>query len=226
VGDEQARRVDEARWATAESIARICASSRLVDNHPDFGWRQRCDAALDGITGHILECGWPDGPLKPLYDAANAEIMKQRREILKHQHWGNFWVAPTGACDQIAEDIADRIGVRQVCWSFSPGEWEAVWAEAERIRRGEDRAFAAALIGISAGAFTNRLMKARRRAAALWVAAGDTPARRYVPQSNARRDAGGGVSRSLYNRRQRQTPEARERDRERKWRQRHPDEAA
>lgn len=161
----------------AARIARISASR--FRGGRIFTYHDRVDLALGGIIESIAEHGWPDSD-KPLYHAADNGIRREEREMTKHIMRGSYWVEPRGGADSLAEAVTDRIAVWQICWLFTEGQWAAVWALAEVMKRGGGRHEAAALLGANLGTYSVQLSNARRRARAVWVAPGDTPPRQWA----------------------------------------------
>jgi hypothetical protein len=178
-------------WAESVArIARMCASRTWAGGALTYA--ERADVAAGGILDHVAELGgWPEG-VKELFRAGDNAIKREAREQAKHIRHLSFWTEPRGSADPIGEGVTDRVAVWQVTWALTDGQWAAVWAMAEAIRRGGGRREAAALLGANVNAFGLQLSLARKRARALWVAPGDTPARLWAadPKGSDRRSPG------------------------------------
>lgn len=159
---------------SVERIARMCASRSW--SGPSLTYEEKADAAGYGIVEHIAERGgWPEGSVKELFQAGDRGIKREAREREKHIRHIAYWMEPRGIADPIGEDVTDRVAAWQVAWALTPGQWAAVWAYAEVLKRGGGRREAAALIGANPNAYSLQLSLARKRARSLWVAPGDTP---------------------------------------------------
>lgn len=171
-------------WESANRIATHCAITH--PSPPYLTREERTDAALDSIVQHVHDHGWPTIDLHPVFQAGSNGIDRATHQRAKHLTRGHYWVEPSGHPDALAEHVTDRIAIWQLCWIFTQAEWEAVWALAEVMRHGGKHSAAASLLGITDAAFAQRLLLARRRAAALWIAPGETPSRRYYASHNSK----------------------------------------
>lgn len=171
-------------WESANRIAVHCAATH--PSPPYLTREERADAALDSIVQYVHDRGWPSSDLHPVFQAGSNGIDRATYERAKHAGRGHYWVEPPGMADALGENITDRIGVWQLCWAFTPAEWAAIWALAEVMKHGGGCQAAASLLGITESALAQRLMVARQRAAALWIAPGETPRRRYYASNSNR----------------------------------------
>lgn len=162
------------RWEEdAARVARISASR--FRGGQMFTYHERVDLALGGVIEALAELGrWPADE-KPLFRAADNAIRREEREHTRHiVHW-TFWYEPRSGADTMAEQVTDKIAIWEVAWALSPGQWAAVWAWSETLKRNGTHRDAAALIGSTLGTYYAQLTLARKRARAWWVAPGDTP---------------------------------------------------
>lgn len=164
-----------------ERIARHCGRTHRALT-PWLSIHERAEAALDGIVAEIHANGWPEKE-KVLFDAGSTEITRQVREPTRHLTRWSFWVEPPGQFDAIGERITDRIAVWQMVWALTDDEWATVWALGEAMRRGEGKATAAALAGMSMTRFTDNLHSARVKCRANWCAPGETVQPYYARRS-------------------------------------------
>lgn len=175
-------------WAESVSrIARMCASRTWAGGA--LTYTERADVAAGGILDHIAERGgWPEGSVKELFRAGDSAIKREAREQAKHIRHLSYWTEPRGSADPIGENVTDRVAVWQVTWALTDGQWAAIWALSEVMKRGGGRHEAAALLGANVNAFGLQLSLARKRARALWVAPGDTPPRLWAadPKGDSR----------------------------------------
>lgn len=164
-------------WESAQRISKHCAATYRGDHV--IPYRDRCEHALDGIVEHVASHGWPADDIDPVFRAARRALDHATWEARKHIFRREFWLEPSGTYDTLAESVTDRIAVWQVIWSFTPGQWEAVWAVAEADKRGGKWRDGAALVGAHPGTFSTQLAHARARARAAWIAPGETPPGHY-----------------------------------------------
>ncbi len=173
-----------------EDVARIARmSASRFRGGGMFTRAERVDLAGGGIIEHIAEHGWPADE-KILFRAADNGIRREQREQGKHQMRGVYWLEPRGTADPIGETVTDRLAVWQIVWALTDGQWAAVWAWAEVMKRDGTHEDAAALLDLGLNAFRLQLSLARKRARALWVAPGDTPPRHWAHDKLAIRSAG------------------------------------
>ena len=180
-------------WSVAESIAGAVARNRsAVDSGiPRLPYADRREAAIDGIVAEVHENGWLAGgeQAKRLFRAAQNAIDRASDEAAKHIRWWSYWYDAPGQADALGEAVTDKIGVHQLCYTFTDEEWSAVWALA-RVQAWDGAGpEAAALLQVPYPVFHRRLFKARQRARPLWVAPGDTaPSRQWVSAPGTRSD--------------------------------------
>lgn len=169
---------------SAERIARHEACT--FRGPPVLTLDDRFDAAMDGIVAYVHAHGWPDDDLHPVFQAATNAIGRATDERAKHLHYWSYWYEPPADRDSLAENVADRIGVQQLTYALTKGEWAAVWALMEAGRVGAGYEVAAAMLGISPAALATRLSTARQTARKLWVAPGETPRGQYHAEPNGK----------------------------------------
>lgn len=170
----------EAEFESIERIAWHCARHSRGST-PRLTLEERYEAALNGIVERVhAEGRWPD-KVQMLFTAGSDAIWRENHERGKNLHHAAYWLGTHGEPDEIAEQITDRIAVHEITWLFSREQWEAVWALAEVQKRDGSIREAAALLGISDSALVNRLLYARQKARAAWVAPGETPRGMYRP---------------------------------------------
>jgi hypothetical protein len=171
-GDLWDRMQRVAQYAAAHGFGRATA--------PHVTLQDRYDVALDAITVHVAANGrLADDDIKPWLAVAGRALHHLERDAPLHLRNQAYWIPP-GAQDALAEQVADEVGVHQLLGGLTVMERAVVRALADAYLTGGGNAEAAAALGMPYANFNQRLTAARKRAAALWVAPGDTPFRRYL----------------------------------------------
>ena len=173
--------LDRDLWDRMQRVARrVAADGRFGRYAAPVPLADRYDAALDAITWYVAGNGWPgDGDIRPVLQAVGRAMHKIERDAPMHLRYRAYWMGPETP-DELAEQVTDEVGVHQVLAGLTVMERAVVRALADAYQAGGGPAEAAAALGMRQATFNHRLYSARRRAAALWVAPGDTPFRRYV----------------------------------------------
>lgn len=184
----------EAEWASleriAQHVARTSPTTMLTRN-------QKYEVALDAVIEYAAEHGQPEPGDGAVFRAAHVAVTLAGREQFRHLRYWSYWHEPPGNPDRLAEDVTDRVGIHQLTYALSEGEWAAVYALATAMDEGRDWRAAARMLGITDSAMASRLNAARRKARELWVAPDESPRGRYAPMAGKRR----GTAAALYEKR-------------------------
>lgn len=181
--------LDEGRWQSMERIAQHVANTHPARSSSSLTMSERFDAALNAVVQYVADFGWPESDFGDMFRFAVNSVKRDMHEVDKHlRHW-SYWHTPPAPVDALADAVAERIGVQQLCWAFSPGEWEVVSALAAAIGKGGDYHQAAASLGLSDAAFKAALYRTRKRAFQLWIPPDEHPAGRYQPMKRESRSS-------------------------------------